>query len=293
MILVTSALGNQGRLLLPKLAERELKVRALDIAPGAERALAALGAAESLCADLMDGAALAEAMQGVHAVYHIGPNAHPAEDAIGLAMIAAAQTARVEHFTYSSVLHPHIPDLVQHMRKLRVETALIESGLPFTILRPAHYMQTLQHRAAYAGGSFRLTWNLDRRQALVDLDDVTTIAARILAEGAAHAGATYELSSADCLTAHEIAATIGRAIGTRIRAERVTPREVLASVFRDAPDPEVFAERVRLFEAVAGWYDRHDFVGCAGVAEHLLGAKPTSFAQFLARDLAVWRTDEG
>ena len=82
-------------------------------------------------------------MQGVRAIYYICPNMHPHEIAIGEMMIEAALQAGVEHFVYHSVLHPQAEAMPHHWPKLRVEERLFESGLAFTILQPAAYMQNI------------------------------------------------------------------------------------------------------------------------------------------------------
>jgi uncharacterized protein YbjT (DUF2867 family) len=286
-ILVTSAMGNQGRLLIPKLAAAGCRVVGFDISADAE-VLQRLGAVQAVRADLLDEAALAGAMASVSAVYHLGPNAHPREDEIGFAAIRAARAAGVGHFVFGSVLHPQIGALTQHLMKLRVTEALLESGLRWTVLEPAHYMQTLQYRAAFAGEPFRLTWSLDRRQALVDLADVTDVAAKVLTEGPrAHHAATYELCSGECLTAGEIAARLGAVLGRVVGTVRVMPEEVIASVFGADADGGRFAERVRLFTRVADWYSDHDFDGSATVLRALLGREPRTLADFLA---AEWQS---
>jgi uncharacterized protein YbjT (DUF2867 family) len=292
-ILVTSAMGNQGRLLIPRLAAAGAHVRAFDIAAN-EAVLSAQGAADVIRGDMVDPDARRAALAGVEAVYHLGPNAHPREDEIGFAMIDAAKAAGVGHFVFGSVLHPDITALTRHVMKLRVGEALIESGLAYTVLAPGHYMQTLQHRAAFAGEPFRLTWSLERRQALVDLADVTEVAAKVLLEGPeAHHAATYELCSGECLTAWDIAAQLSDLLGRDVGAVRVMPEEVIASVFGRDPDAARFAERVRLFTRVADWYSQNDFDGNATVLRVLLGREPTSTARFLARDLAGWQSAAG
>lgn len=285
LVLVTSAMGNQGRLLVPKLAAKGWRVRAFDLLADAER----IGAAEAVQGDLLDEAALGAAMEGVGTVYHLGPNAHPREDEVGLAAIRAARSAGVGHFVFGSVLHPHITALTQHAMKLRVSEALLESGLAWTVIEPCHYMQTLQHRAVYGGDPFRLTWSLDRRQALVDLADVTDVVARVIEEGpTSHHAATYELSSGECLTAHEIAAALGELLGRPVGTELVMPGDVIDNVFGPDENTARREERIRLFKKVADWYSEHDFDGSATVLRALLDRPPTSFAQFIARDHAAW-----
>jgi NAD(P)H dehydrogenase (quinone) len=67
----------------------------------------------------------------------------PDEVVIGTLVIGEAKRAGVEHFVYHSVLHPQTERMTHHWQKLRVEEMLFESGLPFTILQPAPYMQNL------------------------------------------------------------------------------------------------------------------------------------------------------
>ena len=60
-----------------------------------------------------------------------------------VAAIRAAQSAGVERFVYHSVLHPQVEIMAHHWQKMRVEEQLFESGLSFTILQPAAYMQNV------------------------------------------------------------------------------------------------------------------------------------------------------
>src|SRR5690606_35992671 len=84
-----------------------------------------------------------DALAGVEAVYFIAPNMHPHEYDIACEWLAAAKTAGVSRFVYHSVLFPQIEAMPHHWQKLRVEEALIRSGLDFTILQPASYMQNI------------------------------------------------------------------------------------------------------------------------------------------------------
>src|SRR4029450_2827631 len=96
MILLTAAFGNQGRLLIPKLAAAGKRVRAMR-ATGDLGALKALGAIEAIRGDASDPATLARVMEGIDTVYHVGPSMHPREQAMGLAVVDAAAAAGVKH----------------------------------------------------------------------------------------------------------------------------------------------------------------------------------------------------
>ena len=112
---------------------------------------------------------------------------------MGFAMVDMARETNIDHFVFSSVLHAITTDLLQHEIKRDIEEHLLSSGLEFTILQPANYM--LPHRLipAFKEGVFRLNWSLDRKQSMVDLGDVTDVAAEVLCNSEKHFGATYEL----------------------------------------------------------------------------------------------------
>ncbi|HTT82845.1 MAG TPA: NmrA family NAD(P)-binding protein [Rhizomicrobium sp.] len=292
MILVTAGYGNQGRKIIPRLAKAGARVRGLRRTPGGEAELIALGAAEVMIGDASDPATLARAMEGVEAVYHIGPSAHPKEREMGLAAIDAALAAGVKHFVFSSVLHAIVSDLIQHEVKRDIEEKLVGSGLNFTILQPADYMQVLRYARAFDTGEFVLAWSLDRRQSVVDVSDIAEVAARVLLEGAPHYGATYELSAPGCFTGYEIGEIIAKVTGRPIRAIETTPEARMTDHFKgklaDGADYPL-----RVFQALRKWYSAHDFVGNPNVLTMLLGRPPTTLEEFIRAEYALKQMPSG
>jgi uncharacterized protein YbjT (DUF2867 family) len=286
MILVTSAYGNQGRTLIPKLVRAGARVRALRISPGGEAELQALGAHEVVIGDASDPALLKKAMDGIDTVYHIGPSAHPRERQMGLAAIDAAMEAGVKHFVFSSVLHAIVAELIQHEIKRDIEEYLVSSPLNFTILQPSDYMQVLRYQRAFETRQFVLAWNLDRRQALVDVDDITDVAAKILLEGEPHYGATYELSSPGCFSGHDIGGIIASVTGNDIEVMETSPEARMKDHFKDQRLEEGADHQLRVFQALRRWYSAHDFVGNPNVLTMLLGRKPTTLEDFIRREYA-------
>lgn len=273
-VLVTAAHGNQGKLLIPMLARAGVSVRALHVSPKSAAPLKALGAAEVITADAADPRVLMDAMRGVDAVYYIGPNAHAREREMGISAVDAAAAVGLKHFVYASVMHPQLTGIEMHRHKLAVENHLLESGLNTTILHPAHFMQTLQVRHAIDTGVFLLTWSLERRQSLIDCIDIAEVASKVLREGEDHFGATYELSGADYVTAHEIAEVIARVAGRPVKAQEATTEEVVVKLFPGIVKDAEFRRRIAMFDAVARWYSAHDFRGNPKVATLLLGRAP-------------------
>ena len=301
MILVTAAYGNQGQRLIPLLAQAGRKVRALR-GSGDLEVLKALGAHEAIAGDASDPAVLRAAMQGVESVYHIGPSLHPREEAMGLAVVEAAEAAGVQHLVFSSVLHAIESELIQHRAKLAIEQRLIKSRVNWTILQPTNYMLPAWSYPVFRTEVFRLWWSLDRRQSLIVLDDYAEVAAKMLLEGRPHYGATYELSSADCLTAYEIADRFSSITGRPVRAEEVSADDFMLN-YRKHPAVEArraaghavtvkdFPQEFEVFRAIGTCYSKYDFIGNPNVLRWLLGREPTSVGAYLRKEYQRYRAE--
>ena len=172
MVLVSGATGKTGRHIVASLIERGHAVRALAHSERSRHALEVTGVQDVVMADMLDPSALLRAMDGMHAVVHIGPAMHQKETVMGENMIDAARAAGVSRFVYSSVAHPQIEGLLNHQAKLPVERYLIESRLSYTILQPMRYMQNVSVPEVVEKGVFTLPYSLDVQMSFVDLADV-------------------------------------------------------------------------------------------------------------------------
>lgn len=288
MILITSANGNQGKRLIPRLLSSGHEVRACVRSEVSAGQLRALGVHQVLVGDLANPAFVAQAMKGVRSVYHVGPTLHQDERAMGLAMIDAARTEGVGHFVFSSVLHAIASDLIQHEIKRDIEEYLLSSGLEYTILQPANYMMPSRMKAVFEEGVFRLAWALDRRQSMVDLDDVAEVVARVLDEPQRHGGATYELVGPGRFTAYDIGRVASQVTGREIAVERFDVEVFVRQRFGDL-EPRALQHMLRMNLAIAAHYSDHDFIGNPNVLSFLLGRPATTFEAFVRREYALFK----
>ncbi len=286
VILVTAAHGNQGRRLVPKLLAAGHQVRACVRTEASARALHRLGVDDVLVGDLSDPAVLSRAVSGVRAVYHVGPTLHPCEREMGFGLVDAARREGVAHVVLSSVLHAIATGLVQHEIKRDIEEHLVGSGLEFTILQPANYMLPLKLVPVFERGVFELSWSLDRRQSMVDLDDVTDVACTVLSDPARHVGATYELVGPGRHTAHELGGILSRVLGRRIEVREIDADTYLRAWVGGA-DPARFTHQARVLRAISTHYSAHDFVGNPNVLTWLLNRPPTNFEAYARRQHAA------
>jgi uncharacterized protein YbjT (DUF2867 family) len=291
MILVTGAAGKTGRAIIRALVAQGAVVRALVHRQAQAGAVEALGARQVVVGDMCDGAVLERAARGVRTVYHICPNLHPDEVSISRNAIAAARQAGVVHFVYHSVLHPQVEAMPHHWLKMQVEALLFESGLAYTILQPAAYMQNvLAHRQRIVEeGIYPVPYPVETRLGLVDLEDVAAAAAVILADARhanQHLGAIYELAGPEVLTQTEVANLLGRQLGRAVHARAVP----LQQWERDARAAGLGDYQVEALLKMFHYYARYGFWGNPGVLGWLLGRTPARFADFMQR---TFGTEEG
>jgi NAD(P)H dehydrogenase (quinone) len=280
MFLVTGAGGKTGRAVIEALLMEDAKVRAFVRSAAHETSLMALGVNEVVAGAMDDRQALARAMRGADAVYHICPNVHPNEVAFARLMIAAATELGVPRLVYHSVLHPQIEAMPHHWNKMRVEEMLFSSALDVTVLQPTAYMQNslAQWDRMVIDGIYRVPYPVETRLSLVDLDDVAEAAAIVLTN-AGHSGATYELVGTPPLSQIEIAEKFGQALNKLVHAES----KAIESWERRARATDVDQYQrdtlIRMFRA----YARDGLKGNPNVLGWLLGRPPTSLADFAAR----------
>jgi NAD(P)H dehydrogenase (quinone) len=280
VIAVTGAAGKTGRAVIRALASRGAPVRALVRRSEQIAAVQAAGATQAVEADLLDQAALTQAMDGATSVYHVCPNMHPDEVSIGRAVVDAARTAGLARIVYHSVLHPQTESMPHHWNKLRVEEHLFECTLPYTILQPAAYMQNLlaSWESIARNGIYRVPYAAETKLGMVDLADVAEVAARALTEPG-HEYAVYELAGLDVLDQREVAAALGRRLRRPVRVEAVP----LAQWSTEARQAGLGEYQITTLCQMFTYYERHGFWGNPGVLTWLLGRPPTSLASFLDR----------
>lgn len=277
MILVTGAGGKTGKAVLRSLSRVE-SVCAFVHREKHVPVLKAMGAQQVVIGDLQDASAVRSALQGARAVYHICPNMSPNESVIGRLVIDAARSAGVELFVYHSVLHPQIEVMNHHWQKMRVEEMLFESGIPFTILQPAPYMQNLLAgwKNILEEGILRVPYSVLAKFSFLDLEDLAE-AAGIVITGQGHRNAVYELAGTHPTSHAEGAEILSRALKRDVRAEReaIGDWKLRASALSEY----ALENLIRMFD----YYDQWGLTGNPNVLRWILKREPTALDSFIGR----------
>lgn len=287
MILITGAAGKTGKAVLRTLSKKGKTVKAAVFHSEQIQEVGTLGAKEVLVGDMRDTNFIKKTLQGVNSVYHICPNIHPDEIAMGQEIIDAAAEAGITHFVYHSVLHPQVEAMPHHWKKMRVEESLFSSGLPYTILQPAVYMQNIlvNWDSMIETGLYTIPYAVESRISMVDLDDVAQVAAIVLTDVSAngnqslHNGATYELVGTPAMSQTEVAATLSQKVGRPVIAKSVS---IDTWKFEDR-NSGLSDYQVKTLVMMFEYYENFGFWGNSRVLTWLLNRPPTSFDVFVKR----------
>jgi uncharacterized protein YbjT (DUF2867 family) len=277
---MVGATGANAGLVLPELVERGVVVRALVRDEQRASSARAKGASETALGDLTDPASLAAALNDVDGVFHIGPAFAEREAERGVAMVNAAKAAGVRKFVFSGVIHPSISAMTNHAAKQPVEEALYDSGLDFTVLQPAMFMQNLAALWPEIAerSRFALPYSETAKVCWVDYRDVAEVAAMAFTSDRLSRG-TFELCAPGLVDRVEMAAMISDVLGRPVSAVATRLDEFASAV------PEG-AQRDGLVRMMAH-YDQHGFAGGNGlVLQAILGREPRSLLDYF-RELAA------
>ncbi len=280
MILVTCAGGRTGKAIAAGLSAGGELVRGMVKHPHSAAALYdAKGITQVALGDLANRDDVVRAMEGVYAVYYIAPNMTPDERVMGQNVIAAAKEAGIARIVFHSVLHTQIEALPHHWERHFVEQALIDSGLPFTILQCGSYMQNMLPgwKRMLETGVHRMAYDVDVPMSLVDLADVAEVAVKVLNDHAYENG-IYEIAG-PAISLIQKAEILTDILGRSITAEREPLEEFLEHGRAHGLSDYALTTMAKMFP----YYDAHGLVGSPKVLEWILGRLPTDFRSFARR----------
>ena len=280
-VLMVGATGKYAHYVLPELKKRGVKVRALVRNRESEQRAREYGADETAIGDLEEARGLISAAVGVDGVFHLGPAFAPRESDMGVTMVEAAKAAGVSKFVFSGVMHPSISKMTNHAAKRPVEESIYESGMTYTVLQPAIFMQTMESgwNEVIRSGRFALPYSRRVKTSYVDYRDVAEIAAEAFVSDRFDNG-TFELCAPGQFNRSEIAALMSEALELRIEAG-----EMAFDTWADRaqiPEGPVRAGLKRMYAE----YNQYGFRGGnPTILKSLLGREPRTLRQFF-QDLA-------
>src|SRR5712692_7204123 len=240
VLLVVGATGQLGRAIVWRLRAAGVSVRALVRSASNVTVLRDSGA-ELVVGDLRNAESLRKACKGCDAVVTTASSLHTSTgfdpkwtDRNGnLNLIEAAKRESVGHFVFTSTIGADATDAPRVFRNKRfIEERLVASGLHYTILRPAGFMENLIPliRWARRTGIAVVPRPGTTKTSYIAIQDIAEIARLVLARTQARDsvmefGGPEDLSMLDCMRLLE------GVLGRRLRVVRV-PFAPLRSIGR-------------------------------------------------------------
>ncbi|MFM7256317.1 MAG: SDR family oxidoreductase [Betaproteobacteria bacterium] len=274
-ILVTGASGTIGSELV-----KELR------AGGADFAVMSRRSGEGMVfGDFADPASLTGAFAGVHTLFLLFPLT-PDSWQLAHNAVEAAKASGVKHMVRSSGAGADAtsPIAIANLHG-RIDALMERSGIPYTLLRPAGFMQNWVnfHAAQLRGGRYAAPHGT-AGISVIDVRDIADVAAVVLTNPSAHAARTYTLTGGEALSTGQQVALIAQAAGREIRYDDITEEQAEADL-RAWGLPEVM---VGYFMSLNRVYKQGWAAGISPDVERLTGHAPRRFADFAAEHAAVW-----
>ena len=281
MILVIGATGTIGKDVVKGLNAKGEEIRAM--VRDLEKAKAAQEpGVEYVTGDLEKPETVTAALQGSEKAFLLSPESEQMPE-LHAKFAAAAKDAGVRHLVRLSIL-PANPDAPIPLAKWHGEAdrAVMDSGVPYTVLRPSYFMQnSLGGGATVASDGAMYSTMGDGKVGQIDTRDIADVAVAVLtSEG--HGGQSYILTGPEALSMTEVAARLSSALGKTIEYVNLTPDELTARmVATGVPD-----WRAEVWVKLAGMIGLGIASMVTPAVKEVLGREPGSIDQF-AKDFAA------
>ena len=276
MILVTGAGGTVGHSVLDELAKAGQPVRAAyHSADKASRATAA--GRDAVTINYAQPETLRPALEGVDAVFLLAGGVAGQVDA-ERSVVHAAKAAGVRRIVKLSVVGATEEEFTFARVHRESEREIEQSGLAWTFLRPASYMQNFANFMAPAIRAQRTIYTMipDAVFNHDDTRDVARAAALVLVRDG-HEGRAYTLTGPRSFSYREAAVTIGDVIGTPVQIVALTEADLRAGM-KSHGVPDIYADALVDLDK---WYASGKADVVTTSIRDLTGREPTPFAQFV------------
>ena len=278
--------GNVGTPVAVELARRGHQVTLTVRAPRSNADWDPLGIKQAPF-DIDDVASMTAVLEGNEAFFSLSPLVENLVEA-GVKSIAAAKAAGIRKIVRSSAQGAGPQAAIQLGRMhYAAEKAVEESGIPFTVLRPANFMQNYLNFGTpetIKGHDTFYSPLGDAKVSYIDTRDISAVAAKVLVEPG-HDGKCYELTGGESLSNSEIAELLSKALGRKINYVSI-PEEKANEAMTASGVPawlvHVLSELNRIGKAGYLAEVKHD-------VETILKRKPIAFSKFIADHLAAFQ----
>lgn len=278
-ILVTGATGTVGREVVKQLSMLDgIRVRAGVHSLIKGENLRRLPDVEVVEMEFNDPNSLHAAFTHADKVFLITPLAD-GQIEMAKKLVDEAKKASVKHIVKLSALGAGAEPGIQLGRWHReIERYIEQSGIPYTFLRPASFMQNFENFNATTikeEGKIYMPIG-EGKVSYIDARDIAAVAVEVLT-GSGHEGQVYDLTGPEAISVEEVADTITYVTGKPVTFVDVPEDEVRQSMQKQHVPEWMANALLELYSVHRGGYAS----GVTGRVEDLTGCKPHTFRQFV------------
>lgn len=277
-ILVTAATGALGKAIVNAGVKAGLSLR---------QAVRTVGKAnpdvDSVRLDYADAATIGPALAGAAALVLMAPPLDPNAPQLLGPVIQAAKTAKVAHIVLISAFG------VNHNEQapLRVvEHLVIDSGIPFTILRPNFFMENFSEGFLAAGirdqGAIYLAAG-DGKTSFISVSDIADAVVEVLQRRLT--GKELDLTGSESLDHAKAAQVISDVTGRSVTYHALSEDQMLEGARSHGMPEPLVGYMGMLYAVVRGGFA----AGTSNDFEALVGRAPTTFRAFARAAVASWK----
>jgi uncharacterized protein YbjT (DUF2867 family) len=267
--LITGATGVLGRAIVKSAIDAGLAVR-----QGVRNPSKAAPGAEAVHFDYADSSTISPALAGVSALVLMAPPLDANAPALLGPAVTAAKAAGVQHIVLISAFG------VNHNEQAPmriVEHLVIDSGVPYTILRPNFFMENFS--AGFLASSIRKQHAIflaagDGKTSFVSVEDIAAAVTASLKQPLT--GKEFDLTGPTALDHSEVARVIAEVSGQATAYHALTEEQMLEGARAQGMPEPIVAYLAMLYAIVRAGFA----AGISGDLEAITGKKPTSFGAF-------------
>lgn len=226
--------------------------------------------------DFMDSATFEPALKNCQILFLLRPPQISDTEKYFVPLINVARKCEVKHIIFLSVQGVEKSSIIPHHT---IEKLIVESGIPYTFLRPAYFMQnfsTTLHDDLIHKKQIYLPAG-EAKFTLIDVRDIGEIAAKIMIDPSQHINQSYELTCNEKLTFQEMADKLTLGLGVKI--VYISPN-LLSFTIRKLKENVPFGYILVLImlHYLPRFQQEPSF---SNAFQKIMGKNPTSFNQFV------------
>jgi len=222
-IFVTGLTGNQGGAVAKNLIKEGFKVKALVRNPSSPKAVSFKDLGVELIEGNLDHTETFEgALRDSYGIFCVLTYNFGTEKEIkqGLHLIDLATAFGIQHFVYSSVIGCDLNTGIPHWEsKWKIENHLKQSGVPFTILRPASLYENFlipQVKSRILKGNLSTPVKGEVVQQFISSHGIAVITAKVFMDPVKYIGKTLTIAAEE-MSMYKVAEVFGEAMGRKMK----------------------------------------------------------------------------